>query len=59
MKALQEEACSLAPLGVLIKDAKDLFLSFDQLLYSHTKREGNVVAHSLARYAIDISDFLV
>ena len=32
---------------------------FDQLLYSHTKREGNHVAHSLAKYAIRIPDFLV
>ena len=27
--------------------------------YSHVKREGNKVAHSLARYSIYISDFLV
>lgn len=59
IRALQEEACSLAPFGVLIKDVKDLSHSFDHLLYSHTKREGNVIAHSLARYAIGTSDFLV
>ena len=33
--------------------------SFQKLLYSHTKREGNSVAHSLARYANNIPDFLV
>ena len=33
--------------------------SFQKLLYSHTKREGNSVAYSLARYANSIPDFLV
>ena len=33
--------------------------SFQKLLYSHTKREGNFVAYSLARYANSIPDFLV
>ena len=32
---------------------------FEIVLYSHSKREGNSVAHSLARYANSIPDFLV
>ena len=36
-----------------------LSLNFQKLLYSHTKRGGNSVAYSLARYANSIPDFLV
>ena len=32
---------------------------FNKLLYSHTKREGNKFAHSLARHAIHISDYVM
>ena len=32
---------------------------FETVLYSHSKREGNSVAHSLARYANSIPNFLV
>lgn len=46
-------------MGPLIEDAKFSSESFDQLLYSHTKRECNSVAHILARYAINIPNFLV
>ena len=45
--------------SLLLKDAKFLFQQFEELRYSHTKREGNSLAHSLARYAIGIPDFLV
>ena len=50
---------SLASFGLLIEDAKFEAQKFEQLLYSHTKRDGNSVAHSLSKYAIDISNFLV
>ena len=59
IKALSDESVSLAPFGLLVEDVKVLFQCFSQLLYSHTKREGNSVAHSLARYAIDIPNFSV
>lgn len=39
IKALKDNACTLASLGVLVKDVKDMSRFFDQLLYSHTKRE--------------------
>ena len=59
MKGLMEEERSLVLLGLLVEDAKNLSQKFDELLYSHTKREGNTLAHSLARYVIDILDFLL
>jgi len=59
LKGLMEEERSLVPLGLLVEDAKNLSPKFDELLYSHTKRESNILAHSLARYAIGILDFLV
>ena len=59
IKALREDVSSLSPTSLLVEDVKALSHNFDELLYSHTKREGNQVVHSLARYAIGISDFLV
>ena len=59
INALKEGVCLLTPTGLLVEDVKVLSQRFDQLLYSHTKREGNFVAHSLAKYAIRIPDFLV
>ncbi|XP_075665644.1 uncharacterized protein LOC142635355 [Castanea sativa] len=56
---LREDEKVLVPYGLLLEDAKFLSEHFDELLYSHTKREGNNLAHSLARYAIGIPDFLV
>ena len=32
---------------------------FNELHYSHVKREGNIVAHKLARHAICVLDFTV
>ncbi|KAK9988593.1 hypothetical protein SO802_028832 [Lithocarpus litseifolius] len=59
MKGLMEAERPLAPLGLLLKEAKNLSQKFDELLYSRTKREGNTLAHSLARHATGIPDFLV
>ena len=43
----------------MLEDFKALSHNFEELLYSHTKRDSNQEAHSLARYAIGISNFLV
>ena len=59
INALKTEVHSLAPMGLLIEDVKMLSQNFDKLLYSHTKRNGNSVAHNLTKYAIGIPDFLV
>ncbi|XP_050248536.1 uncharacterized protein LOC126695761 [Quercus robur] len=45
--------------GLLMEDIKFHATSFIQLRYSHVKREGNKVAHKLARHALYILDFSV
>ena len=49
IKALEEEHNPLSPIGPLITDAKFNSHFFTHLLYSHTKRECNFIAHGLAR----------
>ena len=59
IKGLMEEERLLVPTGLLIEDAKNLYHCYDELLYSHTKSECNVLIYNLVKYAIGISDFLV
>ena len=58
IKALKEEEQILSPTGLLLKDVKMLSQSFQNLLYSHTKREGTAVTYSLVKYVIGILNFL-
>ena len=52
MKALRNTDNGLTPIAPLKNDVS-LFLSlFSELSYSHIKRDGNKVAHSLARLAL-------
>ena len=59
IKGLMEEERLPVPLGLLIEDANQLSQCFDELLYSHTKRDCNTLAYSLVRYAPGIPDFLI
>ena len=45
--------------GALLNDMRRCSSFFNQLCYSHVKRVGNKVAHSLARYTKHIYDFVV
>ena len=54
MSTLQHEWEILTSNGLLIEDVRHCFSSFNQLCYSYTKREGNLVAYNLAKYAIGI-----
>ena len=58
IQALWDKTKTLTPTGLLLEDVRSLSQNFDLLLYSHTKRDGNAVAHSLAKYALRIPDFL-
>ncbi|XP_023892982.1 uncharacterized protein LOC112004977 [Quercus suber] len=59
MKALTDPESSMSSIDPFINDAKHFSNSFDKLLYSHVTRDCNNFAHSLARHAINIPDFLV
>ena len=53
---LQQGRELLTPDGLLIEDICHSFTLFTQLHYSHIKREGNKVAHNVARYTLHISN---
>ena len=57
--ALAEVDVSLFSYGLLNVDTKSLSLDFFQLRYFYVKREGNKVAHSLARHSITVFNFIV
>lgn len=52
-EALRSKEAGLASNDLLIQDAKLVERNFSELSYSHTKREGNKVAHGLARLALN------
>lgn len=45
--------------GLLIEDAKVFSGLFSELLYSHTRRDDNRVAHGLAKFAMNLSEYNV
>ena len=59
IKALQDNSPSLAPFGLLIRDAQETANFFTCISYAHVGRNGNFVAHNLARYACHITGFFV
>ncbi|XP_065635520.1 uncharacterized protein LOC136070080 [Quercus suber] len=59
MSALRREDHDLSVSGLLVEDVQLLAGSFSKLLYSHTRRDVNKLAHNLARFAVNISSFLV
>lgn len=54
--ALRTKNSGMASYGVLIDDARVLERNFTELTYSYTRREGNKVAHGLARLALNLSN---
>ena len=46
-------------MGLLVEDVKVFANNYVRLLYSQIKRNGNSVAHSLAKHALRILDFQV
>ena len=59
MKAPEEGGNTIASVKPLIMDSLGLTSSFNKLLYSHSKRNGNKLAHNLAKHFIDVSNYAV
>ena len=58
-QALETKDMGLAAYGLLISDACTLARNFSEVSYSHTKREGNKVAHGLAKLAANLADCVI
>ena len=56
---LNSKTYVLAPYGSLIQDSLTLSNSFSKLSYSHTKREGNTVAHNLAKLVVNLTNYVI
>jgi len=59
MKALKGGDQFLSTVGLVMDVICDDANLFYQLHYSHVRREGNKVVHSLARHALEITEFVV
>ena len=59
IRALKEDGIFLCTDSLFIEEVRSDARFFNELCYSHVKREGNKIAHSLARYTFEILDFVV
>ena len=56
---MKSKNIGLAPFGLLMPDSLTLSAGFSKLSYSHTKREGNIVAHNLAKLAVNFTNCVI
>ena len=59
VKALHDDTGFLSAVGLVLDEIKNKVNFFNELHYSHVKKEGNIVAHKLAHHAICVSDVVV
>ena len=59
VKALREGTKFLPIVGLVLDEIINMVNFFTELHYSHVKREGNIVAHKLARHVICVLNFVV
>ncbi|XP_065630503.1 uncharacterized protein LOC136067946 [Quercus suber] len=57
--ALRDDTEFFSTVGLVLDEIRHKVNFFNELHYSHVKREGNIVAHKLARHAICVSDVVV
>lgn len=58
VKALASKDSGLASFGLLVMVANVCATSYSRLAYSHTRREGNKVAHILTMLSVSISNYV-
>ena len=59
MNSLKTGGDTIASVQPLVQDAIIFSNSYTKLLYSHCRRDGKKLAHSLARYSANVSDYVV
>ena len=59
MNSSMEDSLSLASSSLLIQDVKPIAESFQCIIFSHVRMEGNTVAHNLVRHARHVTDYSV
>ena len=59
MKSLMEDSLSIASSGLLIQDVEVIVESFQCIMFSHVRREGNKVAHNLTRHLRHVIGFSI
>ena len=57
--ALNSKNTVLVPFDSLVQDSLTLSTSFSKLSYSHTKKEGNIVAHNLTKLAVNLTNCVI
>ena len=59
IKAFNSSNASSTSFGHIIQDIKIVSAAFSEISFCHTRRQGNKVAHSIARRACNFSPFTV
>ena len=59
IRGLTNQVPNFAPLSFLIKEANELANRLTQVKFQHVGREGNSIAHNLARHARHITGFSI
>ena len=59
VKALHDDIEFLSAVVLVLNEIRSMVNLFNELHYSHVKREGNIVAHKLARHVICVSDIVM
>ncbi|XP_075640433.1 uncharacterized protein LOC142612203 [Castanea sativa] len=59
LTALKDDSASLASFGLLVRDAQSLAGLFNCICFLHVGRDGNSIAHNLARHARHVTSFSI